>query len=932
MEQNIKKTERAARPAFERIKKAVEILSPASQRISRFGVAAGMFFRALTAFIGTFGLTIFVLDAFTVELPLWWPLLFSAGFTLLFTLLMLGLIPCLGTLLTTALSVGAVTFVLHRPVSFYVEFFTNSVLEFYNRIMTRLDSVGYRSMPLEEYPPIEGISDETVYLIAACAVISLVFSLLLTLFTIRRVYFLPVLTVGGSVCVVIFTYNITRSNWGFTLILTALCGYLAMKLYDASFNSRPKKTERMKVRAIGGHAAFAAMLLAFLLLLLPTLNQKKSWRLIEAINDRMGYLRAVTSSLIIGDVPNLSDLGFIGNMDTLNARTTVASERTFSGKEMLRVQAAVNMPVYLRSWMGTYYAEDSWYSAMTDDVTRYREELFGPDFSPEDITLNILEAVNPKLVTLNNLSSYVSHANYGYLTMSVDVENLHSSGNVLFIPSMFNTNYGLLEHSTRDAGLPYTAKFKNYYEGIITTDWFNFDKRYRAVTLVPSYRDPDFAANLEKLRGYYTIMLYYIQNYSMFRDEEKIAQAVDIACRTAEQLGYSYESPSLIERFFAMNDADRQDFLERHVDTYSAYAEFVRRYYTGYPQSETMSAVYQDIFAVPLQGETVHDVVMRVIDYLDANYTYTLVPAEPSSSRLSALDAFLGDTKQGYCVQFATAAAMLLRMAGIPTRYVEGYIASEFTRDSSAERTANYYAVIRDYNAHAWIEVWLDNYGWMQYEVTPSYYDGMYKPLSAASSSSSSSLNGEDTEPEEEEDDSELSVIVKEEEENFALLLPTVIALGILVVIFGLIALALSIDRSARFARDEREKRFDRAFSAESSQTGEAARKLSDLLYRLTDALGISPHAGEFSGAYAERLAQYLAKREGKKKFRGDCTDALVRMFSVLKRAEFSRLEDPVTPEELADAAASLRMLFQRLTDTTPFFRRLYVRYIKRAF
>ena len=63
-------------------------------------------------------------------------------------------------------------------------------------------------------------------------------------------------------------------------------------------------------------------------------------------------------------------------------------------------------------------------------------------------------------------------------------------------------------------------------------------------------------------------------------------------------------------------------------------------------------------------------------------------------------------------MHFASAAALLLRLVGIPTRYVAGYVA-----DIPASGKAN----VPDSNAHAWVEVYLDGYGWEPVEVTPAY-------------------------------------------------------------------------------------------------------------------------------------------------------------------------------------------------------------------
>ena len=68
------------------------------------------------------------------------------------------------------------------------------------------------------------------------------------------------------------------------------------------------------------------------------------------------------------------------------------------------------------------------------------------------------------------------------------------------------------------------------------------------------------------------------------------------------------------------------------------------------------------------------------------------------------------DSDTGYCVHFATAATVLLKAAGIPARYVTGYMV-QVKEDVPATVTGN--------DAHAWVEYWLQGFGWTVLECTP---------------------------------------------------------------------------------------------------------------------------------------------------------------------------------------------------------------------
>ena len=79
----------------------------------------------------------------------------------------------------------------------------------------------------------------------------------------------------------------------------------------------------------------------------------------------------------------------------------------------------------------------------------------------------------------------------------------------------------------------------------------------------------------------------------------------------------------------------------------------------------------------------------------------------------NALLAFLTQTKAGFCQQYATAMAVLVRELGLPARVAVGYQAGTLQDDGR-------YLVQSD-DAHAWVEVYFEGYGWLQFEPTPGH-------------------------------------------------------------------------------------------------------------------------------------------------------------------------------------------------------------------
>ena len=103
--------------------------------------------------------------------------------------------------------------------------------------------------------------------------------------------------------------------------------------------------------------------------------------------------------------------------------------------------------------------------------------------------------------------------------------------------------------------------------------------------------------------------------------------------------------------------------------------------------------------------------VSRTLEYLARELQYSLTPGTFHSRQPIA--EFLFEKKKGYCEYFASAAAVLLRLQGVPTRYVSGFSPSE------EGRVAGHY-VVRESQAHAWIEALLPGRGWVEVDPTPA--------------------------------------------------------------------------------------------------------------------------------------------------------------------------------------------------------------------
>lgn len=75
------------------------------------------------------------------------------------------------------------------------------------------------------------------------------------------------------------------------------------------------------------------------------------------------------------------------------------------------------------------------------------------------------------------------------------------------------------------------------------------------------------------------------------------------------------------------------------------------------------------------------------------------------------VDSFLFDSKVGYCVHFASAFASCARMIGLPSRIITGYKADR-------SNAINNYLLVKEADAHAWVELYIKGKGWMRFEPT----------------------------------------------------------------------------------------------------------------------------------------------------------------------------------------------------------------------
>lgn len=146
-------------------------------------------------------------------------------------------------------------------------------------------------------------------------------------------------------------------------------------------------------------------------------------------------------------------------------------------------------------------------------------------------------------------------------------------------------------------------------------------------------------------------------------------------------------------------------------DVLAAYARDVREHFLDVPDIVTDRV--RDLTMQIVAGiDNDFDRVMAIRDYL-LQFPYTLNPVHVPRG-VCFVDHFLFVGQEGYCTYFASAMAVMARIAGIPSRYVEGFVLPPAQDPSMAVNVTNRMA-------HAWVEVHLEGFGWLIVEATPTY-------------------------------------------------------------------------------------------------------------------------------------------------------------------------------------------------------------------
>ncbi len=101
----------------------------------------------------------------------------------------------------------------------------------------------------------------------------------------------------------------------------------------------------------------------------------------------------------------------------------------------------------------------------------------------------------------------------------------------------------------------------------------------------------------------------------------------------------------------------------------------------------------------------------RIQEMLESECTYDLSNAPPSPGRDPVVDFLYRGS--GFCVHFASAMALMLRSVGVPARFATGFVVREWDEEGKKY-------LVRNWDAHAWVEVPFPGYGWVPFDPSPT--------------------------------------------------------------------------------------------------------------------------------------------------------------------------------------------------------------------
>ncbi|PLR98670.1 transglutaminase domain-containing protein [Bacillus sp. T33-2] len=200
-----------------------------------------------------------------------------------------------------------------------------------------------------------------------------------------------------------------------------------------------------------------------------------------------------------------------------------------------------------------------------------------------------------------------------------------------------------------------------------------------------------------------TDISFYINTYTEKINSVRANEAAAVESYTVSYEAPTYSVSSMRKTVDAAQSGMPEDFIER---------------YTQLPPS--LPKRVHELALKITEGQTSwFDKARKIEQYLhNPEFSYDQQDVAVPGNRDDYVDQFLFETKRGYCDNFSSSMAVLLRTVGIPARWVKGYTEGEY-RDLGEESRRIY--EVTNNNAHSWVEVYFPEVGWVPFEPTQGF-------------------------------------------------------------------------------------------------------------------------------------------------------------------------------------------------------------------
>lgn len=451
---------------------------------------------------------------------------------------------------------------------------------------------------------------------------------------------------------------------------------------------------------------------------------------------RSEFLDSVRLSLVNGfdstEISRYLNSKFGGDTSSINFNDI--GDISFKNKPVLRLTLTngaelrkENIPhdEYIKSYVGSVYSESGW-GLLSSNKSAEVKNIIG-----DNSTQQIFNNVN-KIFGISGNST----------TFSVIAEWCNG-GN----PRLIYTPYNLIDIEPKD-------EFSYIDDGYITAkneqrglDKYSYSA-YSSTSFVNFSLD-DLVQTMYKLNSYYSLDDYFNgvaveggtlkvdketgeitfidENGNVYSTNEKVN--LDEYYSRNRYIDSDADTRTLVSELYNSGSIDRNDF--NYLNMLIDYDKFVKENYTQLPEN-TKSFLQKFIKDKNINTSSMDNTIIGVMNLLVGSneYKYTLSPGKTPDGE-DFVEYFLTKNKKGYCRHFASSAVLLLRAAGIPARYAEGF------KFNTAKLTNIGSIEMLDSDAHAWVEVYYSGTGWRALDFTPS--DSLSSESSIESSSYSSS-------------------------------------------------------------------------------------------------------------------------------------------------------------------------------------------------